>query len=85
MPPAWAARPAVSCTPSAHSRSSSALATTLTAEACYVIGNVRARGNDLAAGRTSLERALGLAQDLDEPSAGGRNLRLSGERVRLER
>ena len=42
----------------------------LTAEACYVIGNVRARGNDLAAGRTSLERALGLAQDLDEPALG---------------
>jgi len=42
----------------------------LTAEACYVIGNVRARGNDVAAGRTSLERALGLAQDLDEPALG---------------
>jgi tetratricopeptide (TPR) repeat protein len=40
----------------------------LTAQAHYVIGNVRARGNDLAAGRTSLERALGLAQDLDEPA-----------------
>jgi tetratricopeptide (TPR) repeat protein len=42
----------------------------LTAQTHYVIGNVRARGNDLAAGRTSLERALGLAQDLDEPALG---------------
>lgn len=42
----------------------------LEATACCVIGSVRARSNDLAAGRESLERALALARELDEPALG---------------
>jgi DNA-binding CsgD family transcriptional regulator/tetratricopeptide (TPR) repeat protein len=40
----------------------------LEATAWYVAGNVRARSNDLAAGQASLERALTLAQALDDPA-----------------
>jgi DNA-binding CsgD family transcriptional regulator/tetratricopeptide (TPR) repeat protein len=40
----------------------------LEASACCVIGNVKARGNELAAGRALLERALALAQQLDDPT-----------------
>jgi predicted ATPase len=40
----------------------------LEATACCVAGNVRARGNDLAAGQASLERALALARELDDPA-----------------
>ncbi|HXF62291.1 MAG TPA: AAA family ATPase [Caldilineaceae bacterium] len=39
----------------------------LEARAYCVIGNVKARGDDLAAGQASLERALALAQALDDP------------------
>jgi DNA-binding CsgD family transcriptional regulator/tetratricopeptide (TPR) repeat protein len=40
----------------------------LEAVACCVIGNARARSNELAAGRAALERSLALAQELDDPA-----------------
>lgn len=40
----------------------------LAATAYCVIGNVKARSNDLVAGRTALEHALALAQALDDPA-----------------
>ena len=40
----------------------------LEATARMVEGNVKARGDELAAGRLSLERALALAQELDDPA-----------------
>jgi tetratricopeptide (TPR) repeat protein len=40
----------------------------LEATACCVVGNVRARINDLRAGRSLLERALALALELDDPA-----------------
>ena len=42
----------------------------LEATAYCVVGNVKARSNDLAAGRASLERGLALAQELNDPALG---------------
>jgi DNA-binding CsgD family transcriptional regulator/tetratricopeptide (TPR) repeat protein len=40
----------------------------LEAMACCVLGNVKVRGNDLAAGSSDLERALALARQVDDPA-----------------
>jgi ATP/maltotriose-dependent transcriptional regulator MalT len=40
----------------------------LEATAYLVLGNVKARSNELAAGQASLERALALARELDDPA-----------------
>jgi DNA-binding CsgD family transcriptional regulator len=40
----------------------------LEAAACCVVGNIKARSNDLAAGQALLERGLGLAQQLNDPA-----------------
>lgn len=42
----------------------------LAARAYCVIGNVEARSGELTAGRVALERALALAQQLDDPATG---------------
>lgn len=40
----------------------------LEASACCIAGNIKARSNDLVAGRTLLERALALARQFDDPT-----------------
>jgi DNA-binding CsgD family transcriptional regulator/tetratricopeptide (TPR) repeat protein len=42
----------------------------LEARALCVMGNIKARGNDLSAGQAALARSLGLAQELDDPALG---------------
>jgi tetratricopeptide (TPR) repeat protein len=42
----------------------------LQSSACCVLGNIKARGNDLEEGRDWLERALALAREVDDPTLG---------------